>query len=240
MVLIHRDVTKGTNLYWSFHSGETYRAYDTDIQQLHMLLGACQPSGVISDWKGAIVSSVSRYFPTIPHQRCLTHVVREAKRYLPKRSPFMATRELRYIAESLVHITSKEEKVRWIKELIQWEYANGYLLKEKTIGVHTRKRWWYTHDNIRSAWRLLTHCFDPFFVHLDHPHIPHSNNSLEGVNSQMKAKLTSHRGMSTNQQVSFLFWYLTFTRVKTKQDLKKLWDMWKKTKKDELATVYVT
>jgi hypothetical protein len=74
---------------------------------------------------------------------------------------------------------------------------------------------------------LLTDDWRPFFVHLDNPLIPSSNNSLEGTNSQIKKQLGIHRGMKTPQQVSFLFWYLTFTRAKTKQDLKKLWDYWK-------------
>jgi len=63
-----------------------------------------------------------------------------------------------------------------------------------------------------------------------------SNNSLEGVNSQLKQKLGEHRGMKTNQQVSFLSWYLTFKRIKSPQDLKKLWDVWKSEFSADLPT----
>jgi len=80
---------------------------------------------------------------------------------------------------------------------------------------------------LRRAWHLLTNDWYPFFVHLNYPLFPNTNNSLEGVNSQLKNKLNDHRGMKTAQQVSFLFWYLSFTRTKTKQNLKKLWDYWK-------------
>ena len=83
------------------------------------------------------------------------------------------------------------------------------------------------YKDLRRGWRLLTDNWYPFFVHLDHPLIPNTNNSLEGVNSQAKRFLGNHRGMKTLQQVSFLFWYLSFTRTKTKQDLNKLWDYWK-------------
>lgn len=240
VLIIHRDVTSGTNLYWSYHTSESYVALEDDLKQLTPLLLSTIPLGVISDWKGAIVSAVTAYLQGTPHQRCLTHVVREAKRYLPKYSPFLATRQLRHIATSLIQITTKQEKRWFVAQLIKWEQTYGCMLKERTIGVGTEKKWWYTHGNLRRGWRLLTHDYDPFFVYLDYPFIPHSNNSLEGVNSQLKTKLANHRGMKTNQQVSFLFWYLTFTRTKTKQDIKKLWDKWKKMKKSNRATVYVT
>jgi len=102
------------------------------------------------------------------------------------------------------------------------------LLMIRTKGIGTKKKWWYTHGNLRRAWRLLTKDQDPFFVYLTNPQIPNSNNSLEGVNSQLKQKLGDHRGMKLQQQVSFAFWYFTFSRVKNKSDLKKLWAGWKK------------
>jgi len=102
------------------------------------------------------------------------------------------------------------------------------MLKEKTIGSQfIKKKWWYTHGNLRRAWRLLTHDQDPLFVFLTNPLVPKTNNSLEGVNSNLKQKLGDHRGMSTARQASFLSWYMAFTRVKTEMDLRKLWAYWK-------------
>ena len=69
---------------------------------------------------------------------------------------------------------------------------------------------------------------EPYFKFLDHPLIPKTNNHLEGVISQTVSKLRSHRGMKLSQQVSFLKWYFAFSRVKDGQDLKKLWDVWRK------------
>lgn len=100
-------------------------------------------------------------------------------------------------------------------------------LKEKTIGVGTRKKWWYTHGNLRSAIRLLTQNHDYTFAYLGNSLLPKTNNSLEGINSQIDAKLGIHRGMKFNQQVSFIFWLLAFSRVKNRSDLKKLWGLLK-------------
>jgi len=206
---------------------QSYPALHADLEKLVEILGDHLPSGVISDWKGAIVAAVSNFLPRVSHQRCLTHVVREAKRLLPQNSGFLATSVLRTIAKRLSHISTEEGKRSWLADLIEWERIYGHRLKEKTVNPETGKKWWYTHGNLRRAWRLLTDDWYPFFVHLDHPSIPSSNNSLEGVNSQIKKRLSCHRGMKTLQQVSFLFWYLAFTRTKSKPNLKKLWGCWK-------------
>jgi hypothetical protein len=231
VLMIYRDITNHENLFWSYWSSESYLALSSDLKVLINLLENNLPSGAVSDWKGSIRSGVARYAGEAPHQRCLTHVDRETKRLLPKRSSFQAVLALRNIAKQLLHIKTKEEARNWKAELIAWEKAFGLLLKERSFSptelTRTGPKWWYTHGCLRRAWRLLTDDWYPFFVFLDHPLIPNTNNSLEAVNGQMKLKLGNHRGMKTSQQVSFLFWYLTFTRTKTKQDLKKLWDYWK-------------
>ena len=226
-VMIYRDITNRENIFWSFHSSESYPALCTDLGTLSGLLSSRLPSGVISDWKGSIRAGVATYFGDIPHQRCLTHVSREAKRFLPKRSSFRAVLVLREISKQLPYIKTEREMISWKADLIRWEMAYGHLLKERSTNPETGKKWWYTHGDLRRAWHLLTNDWYPFFVHLNYPLFPNTNNSLEGVNSQLKNKLNDHRGMKTAQQVSFLFWYLAFTRTKTKQNLKKLWGYWK-------------
>lgn len=237
--IIHRDVTHAENLFWSFAKSESYLAYEADLKRLSGLIidsGGTLPAGAISDWKGAIVAAVAMYFGSIPHQRCLTHVARMAKRLLPENSPFTPTRQLREIASGLVFISDDQQKADWMWSLKVWEEKYGFMLKEKTIGLKTKKKWWYTHGNLRRGFRLLTREQEPFFVYLTNQLIPHSNNSLEGVNSQLKQKLGEHRGMKTQQQVSFLNWNLTFKKVKNRQDLKKLWDTWKSEILSDLPT----
>lgn len=226
--LLHRNITTKENLYWSYWKSESYLALETDLRKLSKLLGDNLPSAAVSDWKGAIVGAVGAHFGSIPHQRCLSHVVRAAKRLLAKRSPFKATRLLRKIGCKLIHLRTEEEIVKWLMKLEKWHDRYQFMLKKKTIGINTKRKWWYTYGNLRRAWRLLTHSQKPFFKHLNRPLLPHSNNSLEGTISQAKNKLGDHRGMKVLQQVSFLVWYFTFTRVKNKKDLRKLWAVWKK------------
>lgn len=227
--LLHRNITTKENLYWSFHPSESYQALRLNLTNLIELLRNREnrPIAAISDWKGAIVNAVADGFGDIPHQRCLTHVTRTAKLLLPQRSPLEATLALREIALRLILIKKHEEISAWFKQLANWYSQYGCLLKARTKSIETKRKWWYTHGNLRRAWRLLTDNPEPFFQHLNYPLLSHSNNALEGTISQSVNKLINHRGMRLNQQVSFLNWYFTFTRVKNKQDLKKLWDYWK-------------
>jgi len=90
--------------------------------------------------------------------------------------------------------------------------------------MNTKKKWWYTHGNLRRVVKLLTLDENHLFAYLDYPFLPNTNNSLEGSNSQIKTKLSNHRGMKAPQQAIYIFWLLTFRRVGDHQDLKKLWD----------------
>jgi len=223
-VMIYRDVTNKINLYWSYHYSESYEAIEKDFEKLNLIIKNNLPSGVITDWKGALVSAINIFLPPTPHQRCLTHVKRSLMTFLPLRSPILATRKLRIIAKKIIRIENINDKILWRKDLYGWIEEYQSLLKEKTIGVNTKKKWWYTHGNLRRAVKLLTFEEKYLFAYLNHLFLPKTNNSLEGLNSQMKTKLSNHRGLKTHLQVAFIFWLLTFRRVKNRRDLKSLWD----------------
>lgn len=224
VIMIYRDVTSKINLYWSYHFSESYEAIEKDFEKLNLIIKDSLPSGVVTDWKGALVSAVNTHLPLTPHQRCLTHVKRSLLRFLPLRSPILATQKLRKIAQEIIRIESIDDKIKWRKDLYGWIAEYQSLLKERTTGVGTKKKWWYTHGNTRRAVKLLTFEEKHLFAYLNYPFLPKTNNSLEGSNSQMKTKLSNHRGMKVYLQVIFIFWLLTFRRVKNRNDLKKLWD----------------
>jgi len=237
---IHRNVTTQENLWWSFMQSESYEAIACDVKEIAIRL-RISPMGVVSDWKGAIQAAVAAHFGPIPHQRCMAHVERQIKRLLPLNSPYQATQRLRHIALFLFSIETQQDLLIWKGMLARWEEKHRNMLKERTVvQKEERKSWWYTHGNLRRGWRLLTHDQSSLFVFLSYPLIPKTNNSLEGVNSNLKQKLGNHRGMVTMRQVSFLSWYLAFTRVQNDAGLKKLWGWWKKTYSPPKATVYIT
>jgi len=229
--MIYRNVTNGENLWWSFGESESYQVLDEDLSKLRSQCKDKLPVGAVSDWKGCIVNAVSYWFGPIPHQRCLSHVVRDIKALLPKSSPIQATLELRAIGISICGVASQDQLEAFRQLLLCWEVFYGEVLIHKSYPEHpetTKRKWWYTHGNIRRAHRILTKNQTCLFEYLTHQLIPATNNSLEGVNSDIKTKLAAHRGMKPHLQYAYLCWYFTFQKVKTPVDLKKLWDYWKK------------
>ncbi len=224
VIMIYRDVTNKINLYWSFHFSESYESIEKDFEKVNLIIKDSLPFSVITDWKGALVSAVNMFLPSTPHQRCLSHVQRQLLRFLPLRSPILETQKLRVIAKVITDIKTHEEKHYWISSVNYWILKYGNLLKEKTVGVGTKKKWWYTHGSLRRAIKLLTFDEKHLFTYLNYSFLPNTNNSLEGLNSQIKTKLSNHRGMQTLQQVTYLFWLFTFRRVKNRKELKRLWD----------------
>ena len=81
VVMIYRDITNKVNLYWSFHPSESYDAVEKDFKELAPIIKNNLPSGVTTDWKGALVSAVTIFLPPIPHQRCLAHVKRSLMKF---------------------------------------------------------------------------------------------------------------------------------------------------------------
>ena len=223
VVMIYRDVTEKVNLYWSYRFSESYEAIEKDFEEFTPIIKNNLPSGAITDWKGALVSAVNIFLSPVPHQRCLAYVKRSLMRSLPLRSPITATQQLREIAKEIIKIQNRKEKRLWRGKLYLWIKIYGFLLKEKTIGVGTKKKWWYTHGNLRRAIKLLTFDEKHLFAYLSYKFLPKTNNAIEGSNSQIKTKLSNHRGMKAPQQATFIFWLLTFRRVKNRRDLKKLW-----------------
>ena len=228
VVMIYRDVTNQTNLWWSWQKSESYQNLVEDFHQVYLLTKNSLPSGAISDWKGAIVALMGAFFPCILHQRCLAHLVREGKKLLPAGSPFFFTLELRRIFQEIIFISDPSDYFDWSVELGNWQKDYGHLLKVRTLNPTVEKKWWYTHGNLRRAVRLLTKNQESLFQHLHHSFLPKTNNSLEGVNSQLKRMLGNHRGIKPQQQISFCFWALAFSRVKKPANLRKLWDSLKK------------
>ncbi len=224
--LVHRDVTNKENLWWSYALGEPYASWASDLCRLGEYLSSSVPSGMVSDWKRGLIQSAKETFGDIPHQRCLAHVARHAATLLPKGSPYLATRRLRDIALALRRIRSTEDMDIWKQAVTRWGYLYGEMLTTKTRAPFgSTKTWWYTHGNLRRGWRLLTTDTEAFFLFLTVKGLPKTNNSLEGVNRNLKGKLGIHRGLTTAFQVSLLSWVMAFSRVKNPTDLRKLWDV---------------
>lgn len=227
VLIIHRDVTHKEILWWSVARSESQAAFREDLTALCLHLHPSLPCGAVSDGKPGMSALIMEFFHLSCVQRCLVHVVREVKLLLPKYSPLVATQALRTIAVSLSTIRTTAEQHYFFLELIFWEQEYGVLLKQRTIppkGSGATRTWWYTHGNLRRAWRLLNTEERTLFAFLHHSLIPSTNNSLEGVNRHLHRKA----GMGKGRQLSLMCWKLALSRITTDAATTKLWTHWKR------------
>lgn len=230
VLLIYRDVTNHEIIWWSRVPWESVAAVTRDLERLGIILSEVLPYGTISDWKPGIVEAMATYLQgrdvvVFPQQRCLVHVEREVKRRLALHSPIEGTRALREIGLVITKLKTFADRDRWLFRLLLWHSEYGELLIERSTFEEsgTQKRHWqYTHKNIRAGWRILTHDTECLFQYLDHPLVPSTNNSLEGVNSH----LDRIRGLPPTHNDALLCWKLAFSRTNNNEDKHKLWVSW--------------
>lgn len=233
VLLLHKSVLDNQALWWSWAKSESYESINHDLAKLLPYLSHHCPVGAISDWKGSMVGSIKAHFGSLPHQPCLAHVSRDLRRLLPRHSPLEATQELAKVGKLCIHAKNQEE-VRYFKQALGvWLTSYGDHLIDKTFSstqvTRTGKpKWWYTHKDLRAAYRILINDQESLFIHLAHPIIPTTNNCLEETNTNLKINLANHRGMKPLQQFSFLSWYLILQSATDMTKLKTLWDFWRR------------
>ena len=130
------------------------------------------------------------------------------------------------MTKSLTAVATAEQAINWLTKLNSWYTVYGELTRQRTylnrIGtsaapdwVKPGQRWWYTHDRLRRAYRLLTKLVqrDELFTHL-RPElaglgIAATTNRIEGgINAALRDMLRRHRGMPAEHQLRAIEWWL--------------------------------
>ena len=149
---------------------------------------------------GAVVDGrrgLTTVFKDIPVQICQFHQMKQVTKYLTRRPETLAGQELRSITLSLSKIT----EIAFTHSLNVWFHDWEQFITEKTYVLGT-KHWYYTHKNVRSAYKSLERNLPYLFTYLKHPelHIPNTTNCLDGSFSHLKAKLSIHRGLRKDRR----------------------------------------
>jgi hypothetical protein len=153
---------------------------------------------------GAVVDGrrgLTTVFNDIPVQICQFHQMKQVTKYLTRKPETLVGKELRSIMLQLPHSTEKEFE----KMLSDWKKDYGYVLTDKTYIAGTR-HWYYTHKKVRSAYLSMERNLPYLFTYLNYPNlsIPTTTNSLDGSFSQLKAKLSIHRGMRKDRRYKMI------------------------------------
>ena len=149
--------------------------------------------GAVIDGRGGLTT----VFKDIPVQICQFHQMKQVTKYLTRKPETLAGQELRLITLSLARSNEKEFTKRLSSWLSDWQE----FIYEKTYVLGT-KYWYYTHKNVRSAYKSLERNLPHLFTYLKYPElkIPNTTNCLDGSFSHLKAKLAIHRGLRKDRR----------------------------------------
>lgn len=190
-VMVFRNYYKKQNIYWKYVKHEKINDYITGIEYLKQK--GWNILGVVCDGKRGMFTA----FGNVPIQMCQYHQTAIITRYITKNPRLQAGKELR----ELTSLLTKTDKESFTGALDEWNTKWNSFIAEKTINHETGK-WYYTHKRLRSAYRSLKYNLPYLFTWYDYPElkIPNTNNSLEGIFSNLKIKLGVHSGLKKNRK----------------------------------------
>lgn len=213
-VLIGR--TGKGHVFWMFAPQETFSAWFSFFVQLG------KPMAVICDWQSGLLSGVKTAWPDVPLQRCLAHVHRLAISKLTHSPHTLAGQELLAMIYALHRSKTMAARNGWIAAFFAWGNRRDSFLKERTKIIQPcgKRRWWYTHRNIRALKRTLEETLPNLFAFIDWPGIPSTTNLVEGgINSHLKELLGRHRGMNLEHKKTLVAYFLTSRNMPQKPTL---------------------
>jgi hypothetical protein len=202
--LICRTMT--SQLSWMFTLRESFASWAAFLKALQA------PGAVVLDGQKGLLAAVLALWPQAKIQRCLVHIERLARVKLTRNPKTQTGRELLRLVRGLFDVRTKKQRRRWLCIYRRWEHRHALFLKERSYGEPQpgkKRRWWYTHRNIRAARSLLRRALPHLFTFVDPPQIPRTTNHVEGgINSRLKELVHRHRGLLQVRKQALVAEYL--------------------------------
>lgn len=194
-VMVFR-IPEKANIWWQSVEKELMVHYHYGRKILEEERGWVFSAAVVDGRRGLI-----NVFKGIPVQMCQFHQIKIVTKYLTRRPETSAGIDLRSITLRLVKSNEKE-----FGDLLKdWheKYEDFISQKTRTIGCG---HWHYTHKNVRSAYLSLKNNLPFLFTYQKYPelNIPNTTNSLDGMFTQLKAKLSVHRGLRKDRRYKMI------------------------------------
>jgi|SRR5665811_39919 len=192
--------------------------YESSEYWIHLFRLLPTPKYIVCDGQRGLLKAISICWDNVIIQRCRFHAWLNIKSKLTLKPEHIASQELLQLARDLLHITTKIQARRWKHQLKYWYRKHHKFINERTVKYNPKKgerRWRYTHERLRSAYKQLHKITDDLLrsSYRISPELPHNTNHIEGgINSQIRTKLKLHRGMPQAHQMRLVDWYL-FSRT---------------------------
>jgi len=190
-----KDYVKGDVLWHKFITGkETLADYKEGVTYLEER--GFDIKCIVSDG----LRGLREMFPSYKFQLCQFHQLMTVKTKLTLHPKIEALQELLTLARTLCH-TDKET---FVGALDAWHAKWEGFIKERAAGKDGKTH--YVHKNTRSAYLSLRRNMPWLWTWYDNPElgIPNTNNALEALNSDLKAKLNLHKGMTLERRKIFI------------------------------------
>lgn len=207
VALIVRDPTCGP-VTWTFAERESFDSWWRLLDSLRA--EGMEPRFVVCDGHTGLLKALRHVWPHVLIQRCLIHVVRQARLDLTQSPKTDAGLALLDLVNQILMIRTRRQRRRWLRAYRQWRHRHDAFLKERTLNPEGPRRWWYTHRKLRGVRSLLSNSLPDLFHFIRHPEIPRTTNHVEGgINSRLKDLFRRHRGLSVDRKTTLTAWYLS-------------------------------
>lgn len=194
-------------ILWFYAQRETYFHYLYCFSKLKDL--GYLVKSVTSDKHGSVVAAVKTAYPYLPHQFCLVHLQRRCQALLTQNPETVAGERLLAIVQCLNQLKTWGEKQVFLTWLTRFERECREIINQRTYNKdpQVKKKWWYTHRNLRLAFNTIKSSLGNIFFYLEDSSIPKDTNGLEAEFTHLKIKLNMHRGLSRERRENFVAWY---------------------------------
>ncbi len=142
-------------------------------------------------------------FPDSGHQRRLVHIRMKVQTLLTTKPKLAGGKDLLELSARLTPIRDTDAAQMWWADFCYWQNQYQSILAARS---YRGKSWWYTHRNLRYAWKHILNAADSLFVFLAYSNSVLHTNHLEGLFGQRKPALSRHRGLSRTKIANALFW----------------------------------
>jgi len=198
-VMLFKDSITKENLLKYYIKSETNAKYKNGIEKLKS--EGFEIIAIVCDGRRGLINS----FENTPVQMCQFHQVVIIRRYLTMNPKLPASIEL----VKIVSLMKQTDKESFIGALNEWYFKWKSFLNERTINEETGRSF-YTHKNLRSAYRSLKTNLKWLFTWYDYIdlNIPNTTNAIDGHFADLKNKLRNHNGLSLERKKKFIDGFL--------------------------------
>lgn len=194
--------TEQERLHWNF------AAYESSDVWIRTLSSFNRVRALVSDGqKGIQKAALICYGENLIMQRCHFHIKQNIRAKLTRNPKTEAGQDLSLLMSWLCRVREYDQMALFVGVFNGLHEAYGVFLLERTYYITTngKRRWSYTHKQVRSAYRQIADLIqtDQSFAYITHPELmlPNTTNQIEGgLNARLQELIRSHRGLLPERQ----------------------------------------